>query len=437
MYEGHDERLDRRVAVKVVPVADTDPTARQRFVREARSTARLPHPNIVAVFDAGEADGSLYIVMEFVAGRTLADEIKVQGRIATEHATAIAISVLAALGHAHRAGVVHRDVKPSNIMLADNGTVKLLDFGIAKRLDDLAGSLTRVGGIVGTPKYLAPEQVEGRPATPASDLYALGVVLFEMLAGAPPYDGESPIATALAHAVAPVPDVSSLRDDLSATLVRVLDTVLKKDPAARFPTAEEMRDALTATGATGPASTRRPAPVRPRDATQIFPAGGYRRRRPAAWWLLSVVALSAGAGVLIWWVASGDPEESTARPTATETAGSAITTTVPATTTTAPTIAANPTTIDGVLAALRADPDAYGPHADEIIKKLDAIGRGGNKAGERAADLLEKVTKWVDAGEAPPAALATLEAVLAPMIEPASDNGGDDNGNENGNGNDG
>ncbi|CAN5817264.1 hypothetical protein BH24ACT5_BH24ACT5_17710 [soil metagenome] len=476
VYEGHDQRLDRRVAVKVVPVAGTEPTARQRFVQEAQSTARLFHPNIVALFDAGEVDGSLYIVMEFVAGRTLADEIKDRGRFATSHASTIAISVLAALDHAHRAGLVHRDVKPSNIMLADDGTVKLLDFGIAKRLDDLAGSLTTVGGIVGTPKYLAPEQVEGRPATPASDVYAVGVVLFEMLTGTPPFDGASPVATALAHAVAPVPDVSSLRDDLPETVVRALDTALRKDPAARFQTAAEMGEALTeAAGATSLVPGDRPEPrtptmrmlpppqprdstrpfertrtsalARPREPTQIFPAGGYRRRRPAAWWLLSVAVLSVGAGVLIWWVSSSDPEESTAPPTAT--AGPAITTTVPgtttvpatttapATTTTGAATTANPATVDGLLAALRANPDGYGPHADEIIKKLDAIARGGNKAGERAADLLEKVTEWVDDGEAPPAALSTLEAVLAPLIQPASDEDDDEeNGNGNGNGND-
>ena len=188
VYEGHDRRLDRRVAVKVVPAVATEPEARQRFVREARSTARLSHPNAVAVFDAGETDGYLYIVMEFVEGRTLAAELNDRGRIEPAEATTVAVSVLAALGHAHSAELVHRDVKPSNIMLSDDGTVKLLDFGIARRLDDLAGSMTKGGGVVGTPNYLAPEQVAGRPATPASDQYAVGVVLFEMLTGAPPFD---------------------------------------------------------------------------------------------------------------------------------------------------------------------------------------------------------------------------------------------------------
>jgi len=355
--------------------------------------------------------------------------------------------VLVALDHAHSTGIVHRDVKPSNIMLSHDGTVKLLDFGIAKHLDDLAGSVTNEGGVVGTPKYLAPEQVAGRPATPASDLYAVGVVLFEMLAGAPPFDGDSPIATALAHAVAPVPDVSSLRDDLPATWVRAIDKALAKDPADRFTTALEMRNALTAnlmntasdnkplepTMRMPPppeppdlarASERTPAPrpARAPESTQILPAEGYRRRRPAAWWLLGVAALVVVAGVLIWAVSSNDPGESAASPT---------TTSVPVTTTI-------PTTLDGVIAALQANPDAYGPHAGEIIDELAAIQRGDNP-NERADALLEQVTTWVDAGEATPATLSVLETVLTPLIESASANdatadGGKGNGNGNGNG---
>ena len=452
VHEGHDRRLDRRVAIKLVPVAATEPTARHQFVREARSTARLSHPNAVAVFDAGDSDGYLYIVMEFVGGRTLAEELSACGRIEPTQATAIALSVLAALDHAHRTGIVHRDVKPSNIMLSHDGTVKLLDFGIAKRLDDLAGSVTNEGGVVGTPKYLAPEQVAGRLATPASDLYAVGVVLFEMLAGAPPFDGDSPIGTALAHAVAPVPDVSSVRHDLPATLVRAVDKALAKDPADRFTTALEMRNALTANPtntASGNepleptmrmppppelpdlagASERTPAPsaARAPESTQVLAAEGYRRRRPAAWWLLGVAALVVVAGVLIWAVSSNDPGESAAAPTTTSVA---VTTTIPT------------TTLDGVIAALQANPADYGPHAGEIIDELAAIQRGDNP-NERAAALLEQVTTWVDAGEATPATLSMLETVLTPLIESASANattadggngGGNGNGGENGNG---
>ena len=199
VYAAQDRRLDRRVAVKVMPVAATEPAERQRFVREARSAAGLSHPNAVAVFDAGEADDHLYLVMEFVDGRTLADLLAERGPFEPAEATEIITPVLAALGHAHAAGIVHRDVKPSNIMVSDDGTVKLLDFGIARRFDDLAGAITVEGQMVGTPKYLAPEQVEGGPVSPATDLYAVGVVLFEMLTGSVPFDGDSAVSTALAR----------------------------------------------------------------------------------------------------------------------------------------------------------------------------------------------------------------------------------------------
>ena len=164
VYAARDRRLERRVAVKVVPAAATEADARHRFVREARSAAGLCHPNAVAVFDAGEADGHLFLVMEFVDGRTLADLIVERGPFEAAEATAVASAVLAALGHAHAAGIVHRDVKPSNIMLSDDGTVKLLDFGIARRFDDLAAAVTADGEMVGTPRYLAPEQIEGGAA---------------------------------------------------------------------------------------------------------------------------------------------------------------------------------------------------------------------------------------------------------------------------------
>ncbi len=168
VYGAYDRRLDRQVAVKVVPVAVTEAAERDRFTREARSAAGLRHPNSVTVFDAGEADGLLYIVMELVEGHTLADELAEGGPFESAEAIAIAVSMLAALGHAHAVGIIHRDVKPSNIMMSPDGNIKLLDFGIARRLGDLGDAVTAVGEIVGTPKYLAPEQIEGgrRPLRP-------------------------------------------------------------------------------------------------------------------------------------------------------------------------------------------------------------------------------------------------------------------------------
>src|SRR5262245_13525590 len=154
VYAARDRRRDRQVAVKVVPVAVTEPVGRARFVREARSAAGLSHPNAVAVFDAAEADGYLYIVMELVEGRSLGDVLAEAGPLEPSQATAIAASMLAALGQAHAAGIIHRDVKPSNVMLSYGGAVKLLDFGIARRLDGLAGEVPASGGLSGTPPEL-------------------------------------------------------------------------------------------------------------------------------------------------------------------------------------------------------------------------------------------------------------------------------------------
>ena len=157
----------------------------------------------------------------------------------------IADQVLQALGAAHRAGIVHRDVKPGNVLITSDGAAKLADFGIAKRLDDLAGNVTATGQFIGTPTYLAPEQVAGQPATAATDLYSTGVLLFEMLAGGPPFDAGTPMATALAHRDAPVPDVRARRPDVPATVAETVRRAMAKDPAARFASAEQMRAALS------------------------------------------------------------------------------------------------------------------------------------------------------------------------------------------------
>ena len=363
VYAGRDRRLDRPVAVKVVPVAVTEPVGRARFVREAQSAAGLSHPNAVAVFDAGEADGYLYIVMELVEGRSLGNVLAEAGPLEPSQATAIAASVLAALGQAHAAGIVHRDVKPSNIMVSYGGTVKLLDFGIARRLDDLAGDVTVAGEIVGTPTYLAPEQIEGRPTSPATDVYAVGVVLFEMLAGVAPFNGDSPVATALAHTTAPVPDVRSLRPDVPDWLAMAIGKAMAKDPADRFADAAEMQAALDRT--LDGVHQRPPNIGGASEPTQVLPSDGYRRRRRRPWWLVGVAALAV-ASLVAWTMASGlfsfitsgdPPEQRSAQ-------ASPTTSSVPVTT-------AVPTTIGGVIAALQANPDAYGrQHTTSIVDEL-------------------------------------------------------------------
>ena len=333
------------------------------FVREAQSAAGLSHPNAVAVFDAGEADGYLYIVMELVEGRSLANVLAEAGPLEPSQATAIAASVLAALGQAHAAGIVHRDVKPSNIMVSYGGTVKLLDFGIARRLDDLAGEVTAAGEIVGTPTYLAPEQIEGRPTSPATDVYAVGVVLFEMLAGVAPFNGDSPVATALAHTTAPVPDVRALRPDVPDWLAVAIGKAMAKDPADRFADAAAMQAALTEPS-TASTSVLRTSAVAS-EPTQVLPSDGYGRRRRRPWWLVGVAALAV-ASLVAWtmasglfsFITSGDPPEQRSAQASPTTSSVTVTTAVP-------------TTIGGVIAALQANPDAYGrQHTTSIVDEL-------------------------------------------------------------------
>ena len=199
VWEARDETLERPMAVKVLNegLAD-DPRFAERFRREARSAAGLSHPNIAGVFDYGEDDGRPYIVMELIDGEDLAERLARVGQLDPQQAATIGAEVATALAHAHGAGIVHRDVKPANVMLTREGEVKVTDFGIAAPLEGSTG-LTMTGSVMGTSRYISPEQAAGERATPASDVYSLGVVLYETLAGAPPFVRESPVATALAH----------------------------------------------------------------------------------------------------------------------------------------------------------------------------------------------------------------------------------------------
>ena len=207
VYEAYDQKLSRRVAVKCLKPGFTG-SHHERFVREVRHAAAFIHPNVVTVFDVGDDQGSPYFVMELVDGHTLAAELEERGPLPPEEAVRIADAVLAGLSAAHARDLVHRDVKPANVLLGADGCVKLADFGIAKAVHDAATGLTAVNDIIGTPTYLSPEQASGDPTGPATDLYAVGVLLYEMLAGAPPFRGDTPMATAIAHREAPVPPLA-------------------------------------------------------------------------------------------------------------------------------------------------------------------------------------------------------------------------------------
>ena len=284
---GRDLRLGREVAIKLLsPEVGARPKARERFEAEARSAARLNHPNIVLVYDSGEHEGVPFLIMERLPGRTLADELA-DGPLPVSRVRQVGADVLAALGAAHGAGVVHRDVKPGNVLLCPDGTAKVGDFGIAKAVDDV--DLTTTGLLLGTPAYLSPEQLSGEPATPASDIYSVGVLLYEALTGTKPFDAASPLA--LAHVVqtrSPTP-VAELRPDAPPELVAAISRAMEKDPRRRFASADDMAAALTgvvpSTRAAQPMTQRFPATRRFGSRTQQ--AAGTADRSVGTGWLRS------------------------------------------------------------------------------------------------------------------------------------------------------
>jgi serine/threonine protein kinase len=238
---GLDRRLDRAVAIKLLR-ADMahQPEVRQRFEDEARLAARLAHPNVVAVFDTGEEAGVPYLVMERLPGRTLADEIEA-GPLDCDAVRTAGLQILDALKAAHAAGLVHRDVKPGNVLVCEPGWWKVGDFGIAKSLDVSDPTLTVAGVVLGTPAYLAPERLRGGPATVASDLYATGVVLYEALAGCRPVGEDVPLA---ARPTATPTELTDVRPDVPSSLANVVMRAIASDPAQRYATADEMANAL-------------------------------------------------------------------------------------------------------------------------------------------------------------------------------------------------
>ena len=244
VYSATDELLGREVAVKMLHANyATDDAFVQRFRREAQAAANLTHPNIVSIYDTGKDDGNYFIVMELVEGKTLRDVLRAEGPLLPRRAAEIASEVAAALAVAARGGLAHRDVKPGNILLTETGSVKVTDFGIARAWDD-SEELTRTGAVIGTATYFSPEQAQGRLADGRSDIYALGVVLFEMLAGRPPFSGETPVSVAYQHVSEAATVPSSTNPDVPPELDAIVMRALEKDPTNRYQTAEEMRSDL-------------------------------------------------------------------------------------------------------------------------------------------------------------------------------------------------
>lgn len=319
VYLARDHLLDRPVALKVLfPEYARDEAFVERFRREAKAAASLNHPNIVAVYDWGEEEGLYYIVMEYVEGKSLRELIRDEGSLLPQRAAEIAADIAAALGYAHRNGVVHRDVKPGNVLITSHGQVKVTDFGIARA--GTADHLTRTGMVMGTATYFSPEQAQGLDVDPRSDVYSLGIVLYEMTAGEAPFHGDDPVAIAYQH-VREEPMPPGIKNpDVPLDLERVVLTALAKGPADRYQSAEEMREDLVKFASGLPVDTRPvtalvdeiadPTTVaerasRTRVATAaepVAPPPPERRRRRVSAFAVSVVILLlmiAGLGVLL------------------------------------------------------------------------------------------------------------------------------------------
>lgn len=442
VYAAHDRLLDREVAVKLLDPTSSVPQLRERFLREARAAASLSHPNAVAVHDVGEDSGQPYLVMELVPGEGLDDVLR-RGPLDPAEAVHIMDGVLAALSAAHARGLVHRDVKPSNILLTRDGQPKLADFGIAKAL--AAGDITTHGIVLGTPTYLSPEQAAGRQATAASDLYAAGLVLYECLAGAPPFPGDNALAVALAHERTPPPSLAAQRPGLPPGLATTVERALEKDPADRFPDAEAMRGALRSPPAAAAPTSAAAAPT-----IRAFAAVPARSRDRRVWPLvLAAVALLGGGAAL---AAREDPATQPGATASEQGPGqSSPVAALPGTATPAtspppvpspeppapspeppPPPAPSPEppspvldplapilqaeSLEALAAALAENPDVAGPRAAELQREIDKVIRAKDdrRAGE-ATELLERLGEWTAKGELDGAVAQRAAALLEPL----------------------
>jgi serine/threonine-protein kinase len=323
VYLATDLRLDRVVALKVMhPHLANDPGFVARFQREARSAARLSHPHVVGVYDQGSSDGHVYLAMEYLPGRTLRDVLDEYGPLSTEQALVLLDPVIEALAAAHAAGFVHRDIKPENVLISDDGRVKVADFGLARAVTTTDSTHT-TGMIIGTVSYLSPEQVESGDADARSDIYATGILFFEMITGSVPYSGESPLSIAYKHVNSDVPPPSSVLTGIPSEADALILSATKRDPALRYQTAQDFLSDVRRVRKTLPApkpfvDLKNTLVVDRKDfealsgtektTDQTFRPKDFPQREKKRRGLWFVLALAVGvllAGLGGWWLAAG------------------------------------------------------------------------------------------------------------------------------------
>ena len=310
VYRAFDPTLERLVAIKLMHRdISTDPDQLERFRREARAVASLNHPHVVTVIDAGEDEGSPYIVFEYVEGETLKDRIRRLDRLPVSEAVAYAIEIGRALSAAHAQRLVHRDVKPQNVLIDGEGRAKVTDFGIARSLE--AQGLTATGRVLGTTDYVSPEQALGHEVTEQSDIYSLGICLYEMLTGEVPFRADTQVAVAMKHVRERLPDVQRRRPEVSATLASVVERATAKETENRYPNVAEMVhdleqvlaiEAARAGETSGEATTV--LRTLPGDTAEFAPG---RLRHPRRWLLTSAVAIGIVAGLIAYFATRTEP----------------------------------------------------------------------------------------------------------------------------------
>jgi eukaryotic-like serine/threonine-protein kinase len=460
VYLASDRVLERPVAVKVLsPPYAQDPVFVERFRREARAAARLSHPNIVAVFDSGSDADQHFLVMEYVAGESLAQLLARQGRLAPRRAAELAVEVGAALAAAHAQGLVHRDVKPANVLVGEDGRVKVADFGIVKAA--ATATLTGTGTVLGTAAYLSPEQAQGGPVDARSDLYSLGCVLYELLCGSPPFGSgaDSPqVAVASRHVHQPPEPPSAHNPQVDASLDAVVLTALAKDPAQRYQSAVELLDALervlagdaAAAGPAWPPAAAVPTEPLPGRSgrTGVLPAAtgpavrGSGRRPGWARWTLPVAGMVLGLGLvvaLLWPDGGSTPTRGEAGPTAAPATSASSTTTAPAPSASGVdaalanlaaviTAARQQGTVDqeaedllhqadDLANALQESPEDQ-DEKDEGKSKGEDAGKGkGEDAAKKVAELERKVEELIGQGKIRPPATTQIQQAIAQLAQ--------------------